>query len=136
MRPHAQTRLLVLAVGLLAAGCSDATGPEPSPLGRYFLISVAGDPLPIVTVQSPSGSLELVAGSIELVDQETCLGARTLRQTFQGQVTTVDATEACTYTLDDVDLEVSWERGGVDSGILERDRLTLVTLGIHFVFER
>lgn len=137
MKPRTRPILAAAAACLLLlSACGDSTSPEFTPVGRYVLLTVDGQPVPVVTIQSQSGTIELFAGAMELEEGDSCVGHRTLRETFLGQVTFVEDTEACIYRLDGPDLTVEWEMGGTDTGILEGDRLTLITLGIHLVFER
>lgn len=60
------TTLLVAATALLAAGCHDSNAPAPSHVGRYGLVSVNGEPIPLKIIDDPTLTVTLTDGALTL----------------------------------------------------------------------
>lgn len=61
------TTVLALATAaLLATSCSDSNGPTASHVGRYELVSVDGQPLPLALIDDPGLKLTLTEGALTL----------------------------------------------------------------------
>ena len=61
------TLLAAAAMALIAAGCSDSTAPkELAHVGRYGLVSVDGETLPLTLVDDPTLRLTLTEGALTL----------------------------------------------------------------------
>jgi len=65
MRIHA-TLLALATTALFATGCSDSNAPNTNYVGRYGLVSVDGQPLPITVVDDPTLTLTLTDGGLTL----------------------------------------------------------------------
>lgn len=77
----------VLALALL--GCRDATGPSFDDLaGEYILMTIDGDPLPVIVDQIDDDIAEVTGGLLTLDGSGSFTDATTLRFTISGEVTT------------------------------------------------
>jgi hypothetical protein len=77
-------------VALALSGCSDSSGTSPQPLvvqGRYALVAIAGQPLPVATIDLPGNKQTLVADTLTLETQVAMDRAR-----FRVEYTGVDST--------------------------------------------
>jgi len=133
-RPLALLAALTLAAGMTA--CSDSTGPEPTPVGTWTLVSISGSPLPFVLIQVGLDKLEVTAGRITINQDGTCSFSLTLRSTESGNVTTATETDVCTWTRNNNAMTFSYQDGTTASGSLSGDTLTLTTQSIIWAFER
>ena len=130
--------LLALALPALGA-CSDIVGSSDSEelIGVYQLISVDGDPPPVIVDQDATATLEITAGTVTL-SEDGFVDATTTRLTVNG-VPTTEVTTA----------EGSWSISGStvrftpndDSGQYTMtwdgaNKLTQVFEGIVLVYQR
>jgi hypothetical protein len=61
------TLLAAAAMALIAAGCSDSTAPkDQAHVGRYGLVSVDGETLPLTLVDDPTLKLTLTEGALTI----------------------------------------------------------------------
>ena len=61
------TLLAAAAMALIATGCSDSTAPKNlAHVGRYGLVSVDGETLPLTLVDDPTLKLTLTEGALTL----------------------------------------------------------------------
>ena len=61
------TLLTAAAMALIATGCSDSTAPKAlAHVGRYGLVSVDGETLPLTLVDDPTLRLTLTEGALTL----------------------------------------------------------------------
>ena len=88
----------VLALALL--GCRDATGPSLDELvGEYILMTIDGDPLPVIVDQIEDDIAEVTAGLLTLDDNQNFTDATSLRFTISGEVTTSIETATGTWSV-------------------------------------
>lgn len=58
--------LTAVTLTLIATGCGDSTAPKDSALGRYGLVSVDGQLLPVTLIDEPSLAITLTEGALTL----------------------------------------------------------------------
>lgn len=128
----------ILAVTLTACS-SDAAGPDLDALvGQYALISIDGQPLPVIVDQQGEDIAEVTVGTVTLDGDGTFGDVTELRITESGVVTTeVDATEG-TWTLvgTTVTFSPSDQSGNYTMTWNGQDRLTQLFQGFTLVYER
>jgi hypothetical protein len=79
------TTLLALATTtLVAAGCSDSNAPTAGHVGRYALVSVNGQPLPVKLIDDPTLSVTVTAGALTLNANSSFTQEATLALTANG----------------------------------------------------
>ena len=96
-------RKTLLACGvLLAPACNDSTGPDnfEALVGTWVLISIDGDPLPVVVDQDGEDTAEITAGVVELDDSRLFSDDTSVRFTIGGVVTTEVQAGTGTWGLD------------------------------------
>lgn len=84
MRSYAT--VLALAATLVAAtGCGgDSNAPDMSHVGRYAMVSIEGDPLPVTIFDMPGYMLELTDGSLTLNANNSSVESITTVETVDG----------------------------------------------------
>ena len=107
-----------------AAACSIPTGLL-SVAGRYTLVTVDGESLPVA---SPGSTVELTAGVFNLHSDNTC----GLSLTY----TTGVETDTCQWARAGSTLTVTWSDGRLAFMTFLNDRITETLDGRVFVFER
>lgn len=79
------TCVALAATLVTAAGCgSDANAPDTSHVGRYDMVSIDGDPLPITIFDMPGYMLELTDGSLTLNANNSFVESITTVETVDG----------------------------------------------------
>jgi hypothetical protein len=72
------------ALALIAAGCSDSNAPKDLTYGRYGLVSVDGQTLPVTLVDDPTLKLTLTEGALTLNANSTFTQSATLATATNG----------------------------------------------------
>jgi hypothetical protein len=130
--------LLALALPALGA-CSDIAGSSDVEelFGTYQLITVDGDPPPVIVDQDATATLEITAGTVTL-SEDGFVDATTTRLTVNGVPTTEITTAQGTWSLssrtvrftpddDSGEYTMTWDEG---------DKLTQVFEGHVLVYQR
>ena len=95
MRRSSSIFLVVAAATFLIAGCGDSNAPDTSHVGRYELVSIDGDPVPVAVVDVPGYTLEVTGGSLTLNANNSFVESVTAIETTDGVPSPLDAI-ACT----------------------------------------
>lgn len=105
----------------------------PGYIGTYNLISVNGNKLPFLSVESATFTLNT---------DNTCKGTITAKVVFSTNEfeseETFDSDSYCTYTNDGNTFNFQWkgDDAGTTTGLLDGDILTVEATGIPFVYQK
>lgn len=129
----------VLALALMS--CRDATGPDFDALvGEYILMTIDGDPLPVIVDQIDNDIAEVTAGLLTIEAGGGFTDATTLRFTISGEVTTSVEAAAGNWTVASNGTTVNFNpndgSGAYSMTWNGADRLTQIFEGFTLVYER
>ena len=130
---------LLLALAALSLGCSsyDLTTPTQDALtGSWNLLSVNGTSLPYAPPHPGSNMQEVVADVLTLTAQNTFSEVTTIRITQDGQVTTQTVLDSGTYDFNSYVVTFDFKDGSIGSGTLKGRKMTIITSGISFDYEK
>lgn len=137
-------RLLALAVATFAfAACgSDSNAPDTSHVGRYALLSIDGDPLPITVDDGTTTTLTLQSGSLTLNAGGTFVQTLDIDVEINGQIAPTQHL-SCNgnYTRRGNTINLTAAAGGMCeagtlTGTLSGNTLTVDDQGSVAVFQR
>ena len=129
----------VLALALVS--CRDSTGPNFDALvGEYILMTIDGDPLPVIVDQVDNDIAEVTGGLLIIEEDGGFTDATSLRFTVSGEVTTSTETASGNWTVASNGATVNFNPND-NSGAYTmtwngEDRLTQVFQGFVLVYER
>lgn len=134
-------RMLFLAVLCLIAACGGGDSPtaptQVSVVGVWNLQSINGVPLPFVLAQTGADKDELTSDVLTVAPGGTFTEIGTNRITRNGQVSTASESASGTYTLNGTAVVFRWnEGGGVGTGSVSSNSLTVADAGVAFVFRK
>jgi len=135
-------RFLALAVSTVALlGCPDGgndspTGPNTASMaGTWILVSSGGSTLPVILSESGGLTAELTSDVRVFTTGGSFTVARTVRTTFEGQVTTSPANDAGTYTTSGSSVTLTYASdGSTATGSVNGSVFTLTDHGVVLVF--
>lgn len=134
--------LVVLAAGSAVAcgGDSDSsTAPDPAEIiGRYDLVSIDGDDLPAVLLQSGDETIEATAGFIDLRSSGAIFSEFTVRVTSGGQTRTDTVAATGRWLRSGGTVVLAWDDGCSDRATVSGGELTFTDcdLGLRLVFRK
>lgn len=79
-----RSHLEVLALSLFVASCADSTAPDYLRQGRYDLVHINGDALPILFLETPFARLYFEAGELVLNADDTFSDITEMRRDGKG----------------------------------------------------
>lgn len=134
-------RMLFLAVLCLIAACGGGDSPtaptQVSVVGVWNLQSINGVPLPFVLAQTGADKDELTSDVLTVAPGGTFTEIGTYRITRNAQVSTASESASGTYTLNGTAVVFRWnEGGGVGTGSVSSNSLTVADAGVAFVFRK
>ncbi|MEX2154589.1 MAG: hypothetical protein WD825_14705 [Gemmatimonadaceae bacterium] len=96
-------RRFALAVALSAlaftGSCKESTAPPRGLAGIYELMTVDGEPLPVVLFDDAEGTEEMLSGHVDLFSNGTFSDITRIRTTVNGSTTEEDVAAEGTYRL-------------------------------------
>ena len=131
-----RNRVLSLLVGLLAAGCSDATAP--SPVGSYQLTQVAGVALPAPLPVGVNGAPATVtSGTLSIRDRNEWVAEIGISVLVQGSAIPNNQIMSGTYRVSrDTVYFTDPSDNSVTPAVRAGNRLTVEVEGVSLVFDR
>ena len=131
---------LALAAAVSLGGCSDdGTGPENRVEGTYALETINGDELPVTLLETGEFKIEVLAGSVRLMDDNEFTASLSFRETSDGEVDTYTQTDTGTWSRSGNTITFSYEDAELDDDVAtySNGKLTLeVEDGLTLVFEK
>jgi hypothetical protein len=125
---------LFASLALAAAGCNESTGPD-SPIAPYALSAIGTTSLPALMYAEEGYTLEVTAGTIELVEPDTYTATLTVIETVDGNQSTYVDQESGTWLLKDGMIEFSALSGDTFTATWSGTRLTVGRDGVTYVYE-
>jgi len=101
MLPSARMLVCAALATLTLGACSDtaASGDADAAVGTYTLVTIDGQPLPVVVDQSGADMLEITQGTVVLDADRTFDDSTVLRTTLAGVVSTETDAASGNWTL-------------------------------------
>lgn len=131
MRVPARSLTALIAL-VLCAACSDATGPELSPVGVYHLRTINGAPLPYTIAQLGTDRVEVASGVITLNADGTFSERTSFRITEAGGSWMEEQGTSGTYTTNGSVVQLS-PTGSARYSVALSDNRTLTQTVESFV---
>jgi hypothetical protein len=116
---------------LVVTACTSIITPKY--IGTYNLVSINGEKLPFLNIQS---------GTLTLNADHTCKSVSSTKVVFSTggleSEKTFETSQHCTYTVSGDTFTFTWkgEGSGTTSGVLDGDTLSVEAIGIPFIYER
>lgn len=124
---------MALALGVALAGC-DSTSEPTSPIGRYNLLSVDGDNMPVSIFEVEGYQLELKSGSLEMDADYSYVAVVTWEETVDINVSEYVDSLRGTWTQDAMGaLEFTLQQDGSLFGGLWQGRQVTLYLADEFL---
>lgn len=121
-------RFLTALIFSLLSACSDATGPELSPVGVYHLRTINGAPLPYTIAQLGTDRVEVATGIIILNADGTFTERTSFRITEASGTRTEEQGTSGTYTTNGSVVQLSPAGAGRYSVALSDNRVLTQTV--------
>ena len=133
-------RKLLFLLASLSLGCSsyDLTTPTQDSLaGTWNLTTVNGSPLPYMIPQFGTTKREVLADVLTITAPNTFTEVTTVRSTQNGITTTITVTDSGTYEFTSYTVTLSFQSSGsIGSGTLSGRKMSIITSGVAFTFEK
>ena len=117
--------LFMAALVLTACGRAGPTAvpPDVDISGTYALLSINGEPLPLVFIAETvfNGGMTLIGGELALARDGTCSSTLFLILTGGGLPFNDTEGDTCTYTVTGTTFGLRWSNGTTETGALSAD---------------
>jgi hypothetical protein len=125
---------LFASLTLGGVACNDSTGPT-TPIAAYTLTAIGSAGLPTVMYAEEGYSLEVTAGTIELVEPDEYTASLTVIETVDGIKSTYVDQESGTWAMVNGVIELSPLAGSTFTATWSGTRLTVNRDDVIYVYE-